>query len=101
MKLFHIGIRTTEIVTISPSKDKEHPTEYSLKNGNVIRTTGTWADNVKAVEAALSAELYPERVCGESVEDIKLLRRWLEGETSYMGKRYREALERILEQIFL
>ena len=30
-------------------------------------------------------------------EDIKLLRRWLEGETSYMGKRYHEALERILE----
>ena len=72
------------------------------ENGTVFSTTGTWTDNVKAVESALSAELYPDRKHNADYTeamrktDRDALELWLCGDKQYMNHSTRNALRRIL-----
>lgn len=58
MKAFHIGIRIEDIEQIGPNggaNKATYPTLYTLRSGRTVSSTGTWQENVAAIERAISA----------------------------------------------
>lgn len=92
---FHIGIRTDEIVAISPNvgtNKKEYPTTYELRNGKAWDVSGNWRENIAEVDAILNSTpcLYAE---------TELVKAWLEKGEKYAPRKIIAAMKRIMEQL--
>lgn len=94
MKHFHIGIRVSEIVRIYPREDNEgkgYFTGYEIKGGSTIISTGTWLENIAAVERML------EEIPVDTAYDQKQVKEWLASGERYCNRRVRSHIRRLAE----
>lgn len=89
MRYFHIGVRADEIVEIGPSNDSKFPTQYRLRNGAGVNSTGEWRDNVAKVESILNDQR-------ETLDAFNQRKKWLETEITALTFRA-ENLRSIIE----